>query len=118
MTDRITTEVVDTIIEAISSGYDVIDVPQYDEGAFRKLIYYDDPDEIIPMEVSGDAMEITFDVLSKEHAEQYGERIGPFLYGVVRSLVKDIEPYPYGKDGYAELNDKGSITFTIFDKEK
>ena len=115
--ERITTEVVDTIIEAISTDHGVIDVPQYDEGAFRKLIYYDDPDEIIPMEVSGDETEITFEVLNPEHAKQYGDRIGPFLYGVVRSLVQDLELYPYGKGSYPELNDKGSITFVIYDKE-
>lgn len=116
MEDRITTEVVDTIMEVISTNDGVIDVHQYDNGAFRKLCYYDDPDEIIPMEVSGDETEITFDILSKEHAEQYSERIGPLLYGVVRALVKGIEPYPYGKNGYAEFNEEGSITFVIFER--
>jgi len=113
MEDRITTEVVDTIIEVISAEHGVIDVPQYDNGAFRKLCYYDDPDELIPMEVNGEETEITFDILSKKHAERYGERIGPLLYGVVRALVKDIEPYPYGKDSYAEFDKDGSITFVI-----
>ena len=117
MEDRITTEVVDTIMEVVSTKHGVIDVPQYDNGAFRKLCYYDDPDEIIPMEVSGDETEITFYILSKKHAEQYGERIGPLLYGVVRALVKDIEPYPYGKDGYAQFDKEGSITFMIFEQK-
>ena len=117
MEDRITTEVVDTIMEVVSTEDGVIDVPQHDEGGFRKLCYYDDPDEIIPMEVSGDETEITFCILSKEHAEQYGERIGPLLYGVVRALVKDIEPYPYGKNGYAQFNEEGSITFAIFEQQ-
>ena len=118
MEDRITTEVVDNIIEAISTDHGVIDVPQYDEGAFRKLIYYDDPDEIIPMEVSGDESEITFEVLVPEHAKQYGSRIAPFLYGVVRSLVNDLELYPYGRGSYAELDDKGSISFVIYEEKK
>ena len=113
MEDRITTEVVDTIMEVISTEHGVIDVPQGDNGAFRKLCYYDDPDEIIPMEVSGEEAEITFYIPSKNHAEQYGERIGPLLYGVVRALVKDIELYPYGKDGYAVFDEEGSITFAI-----
>ena len=113
MEDRITTEVVDIIMDVVSTNDGVIDVPQYDNGAFRKLCYYDDPDEIIPMEVSGDETEITFYILSKEHAEQYSERIGPLLYGVVLALVKNIEPYPYGKYGYAQFNKEGSITFVI-----
>lgn len=117
MKDRITEEVVDNIIEAIATDDGVIDVPQGDEGAFRKLIYYDDPDEIIPMEVSGDETEIIFAVLVPEHAKQYGERIAPFLYGIVRSLVKDLELYPYGRGSYAMLDDKGSISFVIYDKE-
>lgn len=118
MEDRITTEVVNTIMEVVSTEDGVIDVPQHDEeGGFRKLFYYDDPDEIIPMEVSGDETEITFYILSKEHAEQYGDRIGPLLYGVVRALVKDIEPYPYGKGGYAQFNKEGSITFAIFEQQ-
>lgn len=116
MEDRITTEVVDTIMEVVSTEDGVIDVPQCDNGGFRKLCYYDDPDEIIPMEVSGDETEITFNI-SEKHAEQYGERIGPLLYGVVRALVKDIEPYPYGKDSYAEFNKEGSITFAIFEQK-
>ena len=110
----ITKEVVDAIMDIISPRHGVIDVPQSDSG-FRKLCYYDDPDEIIPMEVGGDATEITFDILKKEHVGQYGKRISPFLYGIVRTLVKDIEPFPYGKDSYAEFNEEGSITFAIFE---
>ena len=113
MEDRITTSVVDTILGIIATNDGVIDVPQGDEGHFRKLCYFSDPDEIIPMEVGGNEEEITFDVLVSEHAARYGERIAPFLYGVVRSLVNNIEIYPYGNASYAELDDKGSITFAI-----
>lgn len=113
MTDRITAEVVDTIMEVISTGDGVIDVPQYDEGAFRKLCYFDDPDEIIPMEVGGDESEISFCVLCSEHVKDYGGHIAPFLYGIVRSLVKNIEPFPFGKGSPVTFDDGGNITFMV-----
>ena len=114
--NSITTEVVDSIMESIATDDGIIDVPQGDEGAFRKLCYYSDPDEIIPMEVYGNREELTFQILCPEHAKQYGSRIAPFLYGVVRSLVNDLELYPYGRGSYAELDDKGSISFVIYEE--
>ena len=117
METKITENIVNTITDTRATRHGIIDVPQGDEGAFRKLCYFNDPEEIIPMEISGDKSAITFEILVPEHVRQYGSRIAPFLYGTVRSLVKNIAPYPYGPESFAEFNDKGTVTFAIYNRK-
>ena len=109
--NSITTEVVDSIMESIATDDGIIDVPQGDEGAFRKLCYYSDPDEIIPMEVYGNREELTFQILCPEHAKDYGKRIAPFLWGMVSGLVEGVMIYKFGLPVFDPF--KREITFVI-----
>ena len=105
-----TEDIINTITSRVFVDQKEIDIPQGDEGAFRRLGYYSDPDEIIPMEIYGNEEELTFQILCPEHAKEYSKRIAPFLWGMVSGLVENVMIYKFGLPVFDE---KRELTFVI-----